>query len=546
MVILQFNKLIRNKWIWGAFAIAISAFFCLDDVLTPRRDSEDKSSKGEAGLLGGEAVKISDFNKISEEIRGFGRQRDWKRNQGEVNREAWEMLAALKIAETDGLIATDAEVMDVIRADRTFQDGNAFSFPLYQAILRENGLTPERFEEYLKRRLTLSRLAQSVLGAAAWTSPMELEQAIQDMTDKFTVKVAAFSAGAEDEVEPTEDDIKAWYDKNVENLALPERVKIRYVKYDATTDEILSKMVVTEEDMRDRYDVTIDRYTSTDTNGVETVKKFEEVKDELEKELRKIAAVQHYEKDLNFRAYGVKAAEGASRLDEIAREDGAVEETSDWFSTDGRFQEGFMKRSYQIIPGANGFNEAVAELDKESEDLRYAVVSSASAVWLIEKTEISPAHTPSFEEAKGVIVDRVKRDMKSDKFVARVEGIANGGKEALLALENVSTNISFVVSEMKSGDFADQNIVASTAMKLKAGEISPVKKIGTTRAVVVVCEERQEGDASKAEILRSRIRDDVAQLQLRQVPVEWKKWNLDALGFEAQESASTEVVEVEE
>ena len=71
--------------------------------------------------------------------------------------------------------------------------------------------------------------------------------------------------------------------------------------------------------MRDRYDVTVDRYTSTGTNGVETVKKFEEVKGEIEKELRQIAAVLFYETYLIDRAYAAPAAKGASRLDEMRR-----------------------------------------------------------------------------------------------------------------------------------------------------------------------------------------------------------------------------------
>lgn len=546
MVILQFNKLIRNKWIWGAFAVAISAFFCLDDVIVSRRSDSSSEKTGIAGTVAGAEVKEGDFAKIAEEIRGFGHNRDWKRNQGEVNREAWEMVAALSIADKDGLVATDEEVRAVIRTDRNFQQNGAFSFPLYQALLRENGLSAERFEEYLKRRLTLQRIAREVLGSAAWTSPMELEQATRDMTDKFSVKVATFTSIPEDEVEPDEAAVKAWYDKNTEKLALPERIKIRYVKYDATKEDVLAKMTVTEEEMRDRYDVTIDRYTSTDTNGVETVKSFDDVKGDIEKELRQIAAVQYFETNLNFRAYGQKAAEGSSRVAEIAAEDGAQVETSDWFATDGQYQEGFMKRTYQIAPGANGFNEAVAELDNESEDLRYAVVSSSSNVWLIEKAEVSPAHTPSFDEAKDAILPRVKRDMKADKFKARVECIVAQGKDFVLSGENISTNISFVVSDLKSGAFADQNTVASTAMKLKAGEMSAFAPIGTTRGVVVVCEDRQDGDAARAEVLRAQIRDDIAQLQNRQIPETWKKWNLDTLGFEANEGASTTIVEVEE
>ena len=52
MVIHQFNKLIRNKWVWGVFAVAISAFFALDVLVADlnRSSSDDRSSSG-AGTL---------------------------------------------------------------------------------------------------------------------------------------------------------------------------------------------------------------------------------------------------------------------------------------------------------------------------------------------------------------------------------------------------------------------------------------------------------------------------------------------------------------
>ena len=31
MVIQKFNNLIRNKWVWGVFALAVSAIFVLPD-----------------------------------------------------------------------------------------------------------------------------------------------------------------------------------------------------------------------------------------------------------------------------------------------------------------------------------------------------------------------------------------------------------------------------------------------------------------------------------------------------------------------------------
>ena len=503
-----------------------------------------------SAVICGQAVDARLFADLAEEIRGFGQQRDWKRNAGEVNRAAWENYAALAVAGTDGLEATDAEIQAMIRNDPSFQQNGGFSFALYQALLRQNGLTPERFEAYLKRRTTLMRVGQAVLASATWASPMELDQAIADMTDTFTVKVAKFAQEKKDADAVKVDDaaLKKWYEENKKSLELPERTKIRFVKYNATDPIVLAKMVVTEDEMRDRYDVTVDKYTSTDTNGVETVKKFEEVKAGIEKELRQIAAVQYFETNLNARAYGVKSVSNGSRLDEIAKEDGVKVETSDWFAVDGAYQDGFMKRASQICPGAQGFAEVVAELDPQSEDLRYGIVTSDKAVWLVEKAETSAKHVPTFEEAKEAIRPRALRDAKAEAFKASVEAIAKKGAKAVEAVKGVSTNITFSVSDLRNNmsAFENQMAVARAASKLQKGEVSDFTLTGVGRAILVVCEDRVAGDAAKAMVLRSQIRDDLAMLQLRQIPESWKKWNLERMGFEPGDISSVEIVEDQE
>ena len=551
MVIHQFNKLIRNKWIWGAFAIAISAFFAFDFLVADLGRSEPSAGgSSAAGTLGGEKVNAQVFLDIAEEIRGFGQQRDWKRPAGEVNRAAWESYAALAVAGKDVFESTDSEVIAMIRNDRSFQQNGGFSFALYQTLLRQNGLTPERFEAYLKRRVTLMRIGQAVLSSAAWASPMELDQAIADMTDTFTVKVAKFTQEKKDADAVKVDDaaLKKWYEENKKSLELPERVKIRFVKYNAADPMVLAKMTVTENEMRDRYDVTIDKYTSTDTNGVETVKKFEEVKAGIEKELRQIAAVQYFETNLNARVYGDSPVAAAERLAAVAKADGAKVETSDWFSVDGGYQEGFMKHASQIFSGVQGFSEVVAELDPSSEDLRYGIITSEKAVWLIEKAETSPKHVPTFEEAKDAIRPRALRDAKADAFKASVEAIAKKGAKAVEAVKGVSTNLMFTVADLRNGApaFENQMAVARAAMKLKKGEVSEFTLTGTGRAILVVCEDRVAGDAAKAMVLRSQVRDDLAMLQLRQIPDAWKKWNLERIGFEPGEISSVEIEDEQE
>ena len=553
MVIHQFNKLIRNKWVWGVFAVAISAFFAFDFLVADlNRPSEEKSSAA-AGTLGDEAVSASMFLDVAEEIRGFGQNRDWKRSAADVNREAWENYAALVVAGKDGIEATDAEVRAMIRNDSSFQHNGAFSFAKYQALLRQNSLTPERFEAYLKRMATLRRVGQAVLASAAWASPMEIDQTVADMTDTFTLKVAKFEQDkkAADAIQLDDAALKKWYDDHVKALELPERTKIRFVRFNATATNVLAKMTVTDDEIRDRFDVTADQYVTKDTNGVESVKKFDDLtkaeKDGIERELRQIAAVQFFETNLIDRAYSKKAADGASRLDEIAKEEGLAVETSEWFATDGSYQEGFMRRLGQICHGAKGFAEAVAELDSASEDLRYAVVSSERAVWLIEKLETSLKHTPSFEEAKESIRPRALRDAKADAFKAEVEAIAAKGAEAVVATKSVSTNIVFSVSDLRgAGAFENQMAVVRAAMKLHKGEVSDFTLTGTGRAILVVCVDRTLGDSAKAVMLRSQVQSELSMLQLRQIPDAWKKWNLERIGFKPGEVSSVEEAEAEE
>ena len=540
MVILQFNKLIRNKWVWGAFAVVISAAFCFDDLFTTREREE--RSGGTAGTLAGEAVKAADFAIVADDIRGLGRNRDWRRKTSEVNRLAWETLAGVAVAKRDGIEATDAEVREMIRNDRTFAVNGQFSFALYQGVLRENSISPERFEAFLKRRLTMSRVAEAMLDAATWASPMEIDRAVADMTDVFTVRVARFTQTSEeaDAVVLDDEGLKKWYDENSATIALPERIKLRMVKFDATDEQVLAKMEVSEDEMRDYYDSTVDKYTSTDANGVEVVKEFDEVKGEIEKELRRVAAVQFFETNLNYRAYSGESDPSVSRLDKIAGEDGLEVAVSDWFSIDGGYVEGFMRPVSTICPGAKGLSEVVAELDSSSEDLRYGVVSSDKAVWLVEKAEVSPAHTPAFEEAKDAIRPKALRAAQGDAFKAAVEAIAAQGAEAVLATGNVSTNLTFAICDLKQGDFDDQNYVASAVRKVSKGGVSEFTRTGSNTAILVVCEDRVPGDAAKATLLNTQVREDVVRLQAGQLPEAWRKWNLDRLGFEPSDAASVE------
>ena len=535
MVIQQFNRLIRNKWFWGAFAVIVSAAFCFEGLFDTRQPNERREI--DAGSISGKPIDAEEFERVAATIRAAERNQDVRMSGEEVNSAAAKQLAAMETASRAGIRIPDSVLRERIVA--MFGGLEGFDSERYKSfVLTQLGLPVKTFEDNVRRSMTIDNALHGVMASSAvWVSPMEIDRTVEDLTDVFTVKIAEFRQDkkAADAVKLDDAGLKKWYDANLDRIALPDLVQIRFVKYSVSDTNVLAKMIVSVDDMHDFYDANTDKYTKTDTNGVETVKSFDEVKGDIEKELRKIEAANYYETNLSRRAYApvAKNAKPVSRLDAIAAEDGKKVETSGWFSLDGKHVEGFTVRRDFVLPGASNFTEAVAELDPESEDLRYGIVVSPGAVWLVERSGFAEARKPSFEESKGKIDAMALRDAKADAFKAQVEATLSKGVENFLAIKEISTNITFSVNELQHGAFKNAAAVANASMKLSKGEISKFVSVGPGRAIAVYCVDRAPGDSAKALLARSNVRNSLSSGQIRTIADNWDDWNLERLGFVA-------------
>ena len=506
-------------------------------------------------MLGDRDVSGAEFRALVDDVRGYGNQRNRDLSDTEVNRRAWEELAALDVAKGLHLTATDDEVRDAISHDPSFRgEGGTFNMRLYEAVLRANSLTPEIFEAYLKRRLTLMKLSRSVLGSASWVSPMELDGAVNDVTDKYTVRVASFSDRDGSKVKLSDAELEEYYKENTNSIAMPDCITVKYVKYQADDAKRLAQFKITEDEMRDHYDATSSRFETQTTNGVIT-KKFEEVKGIIEKELQVIASVEAYRTNLLFRAFpndSQASTAKVDRLEKIAAEDKMKVSVSPLFSPSGTgYVAGFMSRPEAFAPGVQGFAAAAAELDPESEDLRYGVVAGSNVVYLIERNSFVKAHVPPFSEAKSIIRPRALSAARAKAFKAAVEkqralaaaAVAKGQPfdAKALAAQSVTTSITFTVSSLQRDSFADSRYVASAVMKLSKGQISEfIPTANPTRGLLVYVENRVPGDAADAQMVRPQLRDELSSMSAGDVPAAWNRWNLERLGFRTTQMSTVE------
>jgi peptidyl-prolyl cis-trans isomerase D len=149
---------------------------------------------------------------------------------------------------------------DAVLAELRKQD--AFKNPLtgeldlatYQRVLAQNRFSQTEYEDQIKSDLTLQALQT---GTIAGLMPPEVLKAVQSRYLAESRDVAWFILDAADIPKPeapTEEDVLAFYNENLEALKQPERRAIDLVKVSA--DDFLSQVEVTEQEIATIYEAS--------------------------------------------------------------------------------------------------------------------------------------------------------------------------------------------------------------------------------------------------------------------------------------------------
>ena len=553
MVIHHFNRLIRNKWVWGVFAVMISAFFAFDFLFSDR--SGERGGEG-AGKMDGESVTRAKFEEIRQDVQAEMRLQPGRpRKPDEINKEVWSRLAMLKVAEELKLTADDEQVRAAVL--QGFQDETgAFSKERYQEFCAGLRWEPERFETFVRRELTF-RPIQKVAATASWVSPLEISNAVRDGTDKITVRVARFQQKP-DAVKPEDLDeaaFKEYYESNTNSLALPELKVVRYVRVPADGAEDLAKVEVTEEELRDLYDEADGRYG---TNSFETAKA------QVERDLRLKKSIDAACKAL----YGRMAEGGADQLDKLASEKKLEIKTSRPFPlSPAKVLPGFMVEASSVLPDAQDFLSMANQLDPDDPSAHYRAIAGTNAVYVVGlvKDLCTEPRVPAFEEIKDnpSVRSDALADLKAKEFKKAVDKVreavkdglakgADGTLEKIFGDANISTSITYNVSTsmtfvartaMGSSAIPDMPKVVPAAIRLSKGELSELllNDFIPGNGLVVYVEDRQPGAAGDAaEQMRMMLSGRLSMFAVQS----WNESNMARL--DVQPSAWTSMKELKD
>tara|TARA_R110002096_G_scaffold350602_4_gene543825 strand:+ start:45 stop:1913 length:1869 start_codon:yes stop_codon:yes gene_type:complete len=167
-----------------------------------------------------------------------------------------------------GLSAGDARVAKEITAMPAFSGAGGFDRNSYKSALDRNNLTESQFENRLRDDLARSLLQGAVSGGFA--APAQLT----DTLYAYISERRSFSQLRLSEADlqtlpqdPTEDELKAYYDANIADFTAPEARRITYVSL--VPEDIIGKTQVDEAALRKMYADRIDEYQQPERRLVE-------------------------------------------------------------------------------------------------------------------------------------------------------------------------------------------------------------------------------------------------------------------------------------
>ena len=167
-------------------------------------------------------------------------------------------------AQRLGFRVSDEEVRDDLqngRYSQTFFPGGKFiGQAQYEELLRQNNLTPARFEETVRDELLMRKL-QALISGSASVSDSDIKQEFERQNTKVKFEYAVLTQqDLQKGLHPTDQELKAFYERNKAsyNNSIPEKRKARYVVVDL--DKISAKTQVTREELQAYYDQHRDEY----------------------------------------------------------------------------------------------------------------------------------------------------------------------------------------------------------------------------------------------------------------------------------------------
>ncbi|WP_299806601.1 SurA N-terminal domain-containing protein [uncultured Shewanella sp.] len=183
-----------------------------------------------------------------------------------VKQSVLERLVADKLLDQNaaelGLRVSDEQIKAAIMTEPAFQTDGVFDNDRYQAILRQLGYQANSFRDMMRIDMTRRQLVATLVGSE-FVLPGEAKYLadLQGQTRDIDYKVIDATPFLAD-ISVTDEQIKTYYDSNLDQFIRPEVVSLNYIELDAK--DLAKDIAVTDAEAQAYYDEHKANYTQAE------------------------------------------------------------------------------------------------------------------------------------------------------------------------------------------------------------------------------------------------------------------------------------------
>ncbi len=340
----------------------------------------------------------------------------------EVKQEAVMRMVMSRKAREWGITVPDSELVQEIRSQAIFyNEARQFDPERYQRFiifLNNYGISESRFEQIMREELTISHL-QGLVASAVKVTPQEVDLAYAPLHEKIWIDLVLFDASSDSTpVTVTDDEAKAFYEKNKESYRIPKQVKVRYAYFASSNTEASVKL--TDSDIADFYDRSKAKYAGTNT----VPKPLDAVKDQVKADLLKLRADRLAQDRATELTVKLVQEPGAARPDfaKLCGDAGVTPHETDFFGPKDK------------VPGIQAgapFNQTAFSL---TPDVPFSdPVPAEGGYYVLEYVASKPSEIPPFEQIKPQVVSELKLEKAYDATVKKGQDDAEQVKKLMAA-----------------------------------------------------------------------------------------------------------------
>ena len=540
MFISKFNKLIRNRLLWGIFAFIDVISF----VAWGTQTSSTRESKEAAGKLFGKPDPADKFRKeffntylsmalmfgqplkITEEINDLLRKLTWRR------------MAVMKTAQEMDLAVAPDEVTGTIEQQPFFVENGQFNRKRYEAFvasfLSKLGASEAQFEDQVREELIINK-ARMLVSQAVWVAPLEVAQAFALVYDTFDVSyVVLRSDEIRQKIKVGEDEARKYFEEHKEEFKVPEQVRVKYAAF--PFDRYLDEKSITAEAMRAYYDENIEAYSTKTTNGWSDPLPFEDVKGKIKERLARENAVNTAaDRALDFEVMLAPDRSGkAPTFEAAALTAGVSVATSKYFS---------LQEQVDWLDVGSDFNQAAFSLRMTDDDYFSHPVRGAGAYYVLGLEKRVEARIPEYEEVKDRVYAAAERQAEEEgvndlalALRAAASKAVRDGKTLEQALAPTGVEVLSTGPFSAKTGFPDDNedvvyALTKSIMAYNAGEMTELIPLKDGVAFAWI-KSRTGADRSALASIRNDLGMYIRRKRAETVFHEWQEYLLKQAGFE--------------